>query len=104
MDNQLFQFSVLLAFGMLFRILFVISTNLGRALKVKAVYIAIDFVTVGVCALIAGFAMIYFAHRVAFFLCLAVAIGFAIADLCIDGLTNLLAYKRKKKHQKTASA
>ena len=69
---------------MIFRLLFVLSTSIGRALKVKAVYIIIDFFAVGICAVISGVAMILLAQRIAFYLCVAIVMGFVLMDLMLD--------------------
>ncbi|MCL1954006.1 MAG: hypothetical protein FWF58_04595 [Firmicutes bacterium] len=84
----------MIALGLVFRIILVISSNLGKSLKIKSIYIIIDFCTVGFCICIAGFAMIFMAERVAFYLCLATIIGFWIGELCLDKIKHIIKTKK----------
>jgi hypothetical protein len=84
MISQLLQFMIMIGLGMLYRLLFLASTRLAHALKIKVVFYIIDFMSIGICATISAFFMIYFAERVAFFLCCAIILGFIICDIIID--------------------
>ncbi|MDR1138578.1 MAG: hypothetical protein LBK70_01740 [Clostridiales bacterium] len=95
MYDQIIHFGVLIVIGIVSRLIFVLSTKLANHLNLRAIYILIDFVAVGIGISIAGFAMIYLAHRVIFSLCLGYIVGYIATDICIDKLKPNLTSKHQ---------
>jgi hypothetical protein len=93
MYYQVLLFGIAILIGCGFRLMFVASSLLSQALKLRSMYFVIDFVTIGICACIAAVYMIVYAQAVSFYLYAGMVAGVIAIDLVLD-LVVKTNYKR----------